>query len=103
VLPFRVERARLLTRINAPGRKVTVSGRADGRFVEVHQANSPLDPIRLDITEARFLHLDEEGGLHLNLDVSALLRRGGGGKNQKEDKWAIDYLEVEVTGRREGS
>src|SRR5262249_61231702 len=70
VLPFKVERARLLTRIDAPARRVTISGLADDGPVELHRVESPLDPLRVDVTDERLLRLDAEGGLHLNLSVS---------------------------------
>jgi hypothetical protein len=91
VLPLQVEQARLAVKINAPSRRVTIAGRADGTLVELRHVDSPLDPIRLDITERRLLRLDKEGGLHLNLGVS----------NRGDEKWTIEYLELEVSGRTE--
>lgn len=69
VLPFQVERARFSARIEAPGRRVAIAGQEDGRLTEIYRIDSPLDPIRLDITEERFLHVDEEGGVHLTLSI----------------------------------
>ena len=101
VLPFEVERARLTVRIDAPSRRVSVSGRADGKAVEISRVESPLDPIRADIAKGRLLVLDDGGGLRLTLTVSDLL--GGGraeaGASQREQKWTIEYVELEVTGR----
>src|SRR5439155_14878080 len=64
VLPFKVERARLVASINAPGRRVTVLGRRGDELVELHNVDSPLDPIRVDLTDERWLRVDAEGGLH---------------------------------------
>jgi hypothetical protein len=97
VLPFRVERARLAGKFNTPGRRVTLSGRAGSQLVELHSAESPLDPIRVEIADERLLRLDDEGGLHLNLDVSKPLGSGPRGN----EKWTIEYLELEVIGRAE--
>jgi hypothetical protein len=94
VLPLEVERARLLARIDAPGRQVTVSGRAGDELVELHRVEGPLDPIRVDVTEARLLRLDEGGGLHLEVDLSRVLR-----DPRALDKWTVEYLEFEVVGR----
>jgi hypothetical protein len=91
VLPLQVERARLTVKINAPSRRVTIAGRADGTLVELRHVDSPLDPIRLDITEGRLLRLDREGGLHLNLSVS----------NRGDENWTIEYAELEVSGLTE--
>jgi hypothetical protein len=100
VLPLKVDRARLVAKINALSRRVTIAGRADGRLVELHRVSSPLGPIRLDITRERFLSLDKEGGLHLNLSISDSQRRGRTRKGtaQQHEKWKIEYLELEVSG-----
>ncbi|MCI0378638.1 MAG: hypothetical protein L0215_13605 [Gemmataceae bacterium] len=97
--PLRVERARLVAKIQAPGRRVTVSGRAADGLVQLHQADGPLDPFRVDITDARFLQLDAQGGLTLNLTIGDV----GGSKSGPRDfgksqKWTIDYLELDVAG-----
>ncbi len=101
VLPLKVERARLVAKIDAPSRRVTIAGRTDGGLFEVHRIESPLDPIRVDITEERLLRLDEEGGLHLNVALSDLLKadEAGQGGFQASERWTIEYLELEVTGR----
>jgi hypothetical protein len=100
-LPLEVERARLVARIDAPGRRVTVSGRADGGPVELARVESPIDPILLDVTEARLLRLDADGGLHLNVAISGQLGVGKGAKAapRSDEKWTIRSLDLEVTGR----
>ncbi len=104
VLPFRVERARLFAKASAPARRVTVAGRADGKTVEVFGVESPLAPVEVELTDERFLRLDADGGLLLNVAVSA---PGGGGADGNQpvptgEKWRIEYLELEVTGQVEG-
>lgn len=94
VLPFRLERARLFAKIDAPSRRVIISAQADGEFIEIHRVDSPLDPMRLDIDE-RFLHLDEGGGLHVNVKMSDAGQGGGG---RLREKWTIEHLELEVSG-----
>ncbi len=103
VLPFRAERARLSAKVSAPARRVTVAGRAGGKPVEVFAAESPLAPIEVELTDERFLRLDRDGGLLLNVAVSDPLA-GGAARNQPPpppEKWVIEYLELEVTGRVE--
>ncbi len=70
VLPFRVERVRVSAKINAPSRRVVIAGWADGSLVELRSVNGPLDPIRIDVADARLLRLDEDGGLHLNVSLT---------------------------------
>jgi hypothetical protein len=102
VLPFKVERARLALRIDAPSRRVTIGGwEAPGRLIELHHVDSPLDPIRVDITKESLLQLDSDGGLHLNLHVGDMLKGKSGAAGGENEKWAIHYLELEVSGRAE--
>lgn len=104
VLPFRVERARLSVRMDAPSRRVTIAGRAGEELIELHHVDGPLDPFGVEITDPRVLHLDEEGGLHLNLNI----RGEAQGVMPREqvgrlgEKWTIGYLELEVTGTANG-
>jgi hypothetical protein len=104
VLPFQVERARLSLRIDAPSRRVTIEGRTADRTQELVRVESPLDPIRLDIAEANLLRLDDEGGIHLNLNVSEPLKGGSARSSSRQlvEKWTIEHLELEVVGRPEG-
>jgi hypothetical protein len=105
VLPLKIERARFMTRIDAPGRRVTVAGMEGGKPVEVARFDSPLDPIQVEIAQERLLRPDEDGGLHLNLNLSDVLKEqpGLGGKPLPGDaKWTIEYLELEVSGRTPG-
>jgi hypothetical protein len=101
VLPFKVERARFTLKIDAPSRRVTISGLEGSRATPLRSEDSPLDPLRVDIAEERLLHPDAEGGLHLNLTISKMLQ--GDQKavsiQQVMEKWIIDYLELEVSGR----
>src|SRR5262249_24576192 len=100
VLPLEVERARLVARIEAPGRRVGLAGQADSGLVEVHRVESPAAPLRVEITDPRLLRLDNEGGLHVHVVLSDMLTSGEKKeRSAPEDKWTIEYLELEVTGR----
>ena len=102
VLPLELERARVLARITAPGRQVTLSTHAPGTVAQLAQVVHPLDPIRVEISEAGQLRLDEQGGLHLQLTISDSREKGETGRAAARlaESWSIQYLEVEVTGRR---
>jgi hypothetical protein len=93
VLPLKVERARLVARVNAPGRRVTLAGRAGEQVAALHAEDSPLEPVSADITEERLLRLDEGGGLNVNLSLGEA--PGGIAGSQK---WTIEYIELEVVG-----
>jgi hypothetical protein len=101
VLPFQVERSQFTLKIDAPSRRVTIAGRDGSRVVSLRSADSPLDPVRVEITEERLLRLDPDGGLHLNLTISDTLQdnKKAAGPQPVREKWTIDYLEVEVSGR----
>lgn len=93
-LPLKIERARLVAKIDAPSRRITVSGHGDGGPVELFQVDSPLDLVRVDITNERLLRLDEGGGLHLNLTIGELLQADGA-----PEKWRIEFVELEIAGQ----
>jgi hypothetical protein len=101
VLPFQVERARFTLKIDAPSRRVTIAGLEGSRTTELRSIDSPLDPLRVDITDERLLHLDPEGGLHLNLSIGNTLQAkpDAAPPQQVTEKWIIDYLELDVSGR----
>jgi hypothetical protein len=100
VLPFQVERGRLTVKIDAPSRRVTIAGRENTRLVPLHSTDSPLDPMRVEITEPGLLRLDPDGGLHLNLTISDMIQREKARTSgQVTEKWTIDNLELEVSGR----
>ena len=105
VLPFEVERVRLNARVDAPARQVSVAGRADSKAVEVYRAESPLDPLRIDVAEASLLVPDRGGGLHFALTVSDPVSGEGAGKTDawRKAKWTIEYIELEVVGRCRGN
>ena len=77
-----------------------IAGRADSGLVELRAVDSPLDPIRIDVADERLLRLDAEGGLHLNVSLTgpppARGKAAAGGP--ANEKWTIEYLEVEVAG-----
>jgi hypothetical protein len=97
VLPFQVERARFLIKIEAPTRRVTLSGRAGNQFLDIHRVDNPLDPIRLDL-DSRFLHLDEGGGLHVKVNVGGTPQDQLRGRDSQSEKWTIENLELEISG-----
>ncbi len=98
-LPMKVESARLSARIMAPSRPVVISGREDNKLVEFHRVVSPLDPIHVDIKDERLLRLDRDGGLHLNLSIGNEVNGQRRSALETSEKWKIEYLELEVTGR----
>jgi hypothetical protein len=94
VLPLRVERATVFARVRAPSRRVTVAGVAGGRPVPAYQADAPVDPIRVEITDPALLQLDDRGGLLVNVAVGAATPGAA-----SDSVWAIESLAVEVVGR----
>jgi hypothetical protein len=106
VLPFEIEKATLVARVHAPGRKLTVAGVADGKPIALHESLNVLESVRIDITDPRALRLDGAGGLFLEVAVSG--RIGPDGReiptrpSDPELKWQIDEVGLEVRGRTRG-
>jgi hypothetical protein len=95
VLPMKVARARLFAAITAPDRVLTLAGRSSDGLVKVLTVESPIEPVRLDITRDDLLESDNQGGLYLHIAFSDQLRR----KDQGEFLWNIKSLALEVTGK----
>lgn len=99
VLPLRIEQARLSYRIDAPSRRIIVAGAADGNPVELHRVDSPLDPVQVEIKDARLLHLDADGGLTMQFSISDPVNSEAKPSITQPDlKWSLEYLELDVTG-----
>jgi hypothetical protein len=99
VLPLEIERARLVAKIEAPFRGITIAGKVNDDWVELHTVRSPLEPFRVEITEKRQLRLDASGGLHLQLSISDSSQKEAGGLEPGSERWRIEYIELEVSGR----
>jgi hypothetical protein len=119
VLPLAVERLRLSMKVRTPARRVTVSGHADAGLVALFDAENPLDPIVLDVTDPRLLRPDPDGGLRLTLKIGEQVMPEPPGKTpppgkspptgtpkapgrEVEQFWKIESLGVEVVGRTAG-
>jgi hypothetical protein len=90
---LKVERATLHLRVRAPSRRVAVGGLADGRPVALDSKDSPAEPIRVEVDDAKLLRVDEQGGLHFSLSVANL------GNEILDTPWRIESLGLEVAGR----
>jgi hypothetical protein len=105
VLPMTVERATLQLRVKAPSRRVAVSAYSKDKPELLKEVESPIDPIRVDVTDPRYLKLDAEGNLHLSVEVGA---RVGSSNAEPEARdieldeiWRIESILLEVAGRVE--
>ena len=93
VQPMTVESARLSFRLIAPLRDVIVSGYADGTAVPIQRMSSPVGIERVDLTDARFLQVDNQGALYINIDVGELR------SEVERDQWRLEWATLEVRGR----
>jgi hypothetical protein len=74
----------------------------EGGPVTLRTVESPIDPIRVVITEPALLRLDARGGLRVDLAISELLgapSAQGGADPGLQERWRLESVEVEVTGR----
>jgi hypothetical protein len=97
VLPLQVEQARLDVKIRASRRHFTVTGFAADRPSKLLDTESPVGTLQVNITEEALLHLDKDGGLYLGVAVGDL--PAGDAAEGTEARWAIEAIELEVTGR----
>ena len=100
LLPIRLDRARLMLRINAPSRKVQLLARRGQAWVSLSSWNGPVGGLPLEITDPALLELDERGGLLLGIRVG-----GDGSSGDPNDvvnlvgsAWRIDAIELDVMG-----
>lgn len=102
VLPLAVDRATLHLKIRAAGRKVTVTTGAVGGKTMLFEAVSPVDPIRVEITDPPLLALDADGGLTVAVSVGKVDARPGDRRPAGSDAgWEIESLALEAAGRVE--
>lgn len=106
VLPFQVEKATLVARVRATGRRFTVSATVDGQPVILENALNPLGIVRVEITDPRALQIDPGGGLVLEVAVSGLIGPDGREISSRlsdpDVSWQIEDLGLEVIGRHTG-
>ena len=100
VLPIRLDRARLVVRINAPSRTVQLLGFAGQRWVSLATWNRPVGGSPLEITDPELLELDDRGGFLLGIAV-APDRSSDAGTSLVPglgSAWRIEAVELEVEG-----
>jgi hypothetical protein len=101
-MPLAVERATLRVRVRASSRRVTVVGYAGDGPVRLAEVESPIDPVRVDVTDPRLVTPDGDGYLYLGIEVSERSDAGAGKQAALDEKWRIEGLTLEVAGRAGG-
>ncbi len=102
VRPLAVERATLLVRLRAPGRRVSLAGFADGARVPLQETESPVAPIRVEVADPRLLRPDADGGLEFGLSIGERADASGATDVRRADTgdvWRIEAIGLEVVGR----
>ncbi len=95
VLPLKVEKARLFAKVDIPMRRFTVRGHSAKGPIELRSLQSPVDLLEIPVTREDVLALDEQGGLHLDIEVGEAAPDSG----ELPPKWTIHSLEIEINGR----
>ncbi|MFO0847511.1 MAG: hypothetical protein U0871_02965 [Gemmataceae bacterium] len=96
VRPLTVERATLHIRVRAPGRRVSVTGIADGKPVPIQQVDGPVEPLRIEVADPALLRPDAAGGLVFGLAFS---EQAGDRGPAGGDLWRIESVGLDVVGR----
>jgi hypothetical protein len=101
VLPLTVERATLRTKVRASSRKFAVVGYAGDQVVRLKQVESPIDPVRVDVTDPRLVTPDADGYLYLGVEIGERVGSASGDPTHVEldENWRIESMGLEVVGR----
>jgi hypothetical protein len=101
VRPLTVERATVRAKVRASSRKFAVVGYAGNEVIRLAQVESPIDPVRVDVTDARLITPDADGYLYLGIEIGERLGSASGDPTHVEldEKWRIESLGLEVVGR----
>jgi hypothetical protein len=106
-LPLQVERATLTVRVRAPSRRVSVQGYDAEKTIALKEADSPIDPIRVDVTDPRFLQPDSEGCLYLGVEIGGRLGANAAEEDARnaelDELWRIESIGLEVVGRTQAN
>lgn len=101
VLPLAAERATLRAKVRASSRKFAVVGYAGNEVVRLAQVESPIDPVRVDVTDPRLITPDADGYVYLGVEIGE--RAGSDSDDSRhvelDEKWRIESLGLEVVGR----
>jgi hypothetical protein len=95
VLPLRVEQVRLFARVESPSRSFAVTRHMKEKRKLLRTVESPVDPLEIDMFGDDLPALDDEGGLHFDVEVSD----AAPDEQERATKWAIQSLELEVVGQ----
>jgi hypothetical protein len=96
--PFKSKGIRLVFRIRAPGRDVSVVAIVDDKKIKIGDYSSPQQVIRLDIDDPEILKMLDKKRFDLNIEVSSLKGSGGDSGMTQAASWQIEYLWVTVEG-----
>ncbi len=96
--PFKSKVIRLVTRLRAPGRDVSVKAIVDNRKIKIGDYSSPQQVIRLVIDDSEILKTLDQKRFDLNIEVSSLKGAEGDSGMTQAASWQIEYLWVTVEG-----
>lgn len=98
VLPIAIEKATLVAKVRAPSRRVIVNGYDGDRAAKLLESTEPTAPLRVEITDPKYLNVDEGGGLHIGLAITGDAKAS----TVLESFWYIDSIQLEIAGRTVG-
>ncbi|MEO2024499.1 MAG: hypothetical protein ABGZ23_01315 [Fuerstiella sp.] len=103
LLPLELTRGTLFFRIRAPLRTVSLASGAATELMEVGSLENPVGSYEFPIQHPDGLQLDNDGALHVQLNVSDLqLQETEDIKLKEIDRsWKMDYIRLELFGRTE--
>jgi hypothetical protein len=95
VLPLRMERARLMLHMTAPGRTVEILRGEDDHPQPLHRVSNPIGLMEITLSGAALPDLDPAGRFVLGVAVGPTQDKSG---SSSEQPWRIERVQMEVAG-----
>lgn len=99
VLPFKASQANLKIKLTAALRSINIKAGNKNALTDVAQINGETGIVECTFKDPSALQIDENGGLHIRLQVGEVSSTEQGQKIVQNVDWKIDYVELQLDGK----